>query len=368
MNILIAGRLGRYAERINALEALGHTLVYCTMPAPVQRPLPDDLKNPAIPQVVVTPRNAAELVRRLLSEYEIDVIYSLKNVWDGSLELLAIILDANVGVPVIRHYKEHYCRPSELERRSLMETDAQIYINNESLEWFRDTYQVRLNTAHVLDTDYLPAKYMTDEFRLKLFDNDGIPHLLMAGGLADNEGRSDVRDLCREMRRRGIVTHLYGRKFVGHDAAGVWGVGHECSRREYERLEQSGDAQLHDHVDPRQFVREWSVYDAGLMHPARPGSDGAAFFNYPNRLVPYLAAGLPLAQQSGEHRAMERLIRDEGVGFLYRDGAELAEVLHDRILLARLSAQVRARRHAYSAEAKAPALAAILARYAGSRP
>src|SRR5690349_16579950 len=104
MNILIAGRLGRYAERIGALKHAGHTLVYCTMPAPEQKPLPDDLKDTSIPCFKAERGAAGGLVRDLVDQYQIDLIYSMKNVWDGSLELLEEILDAQVDVPVIRHY------------------------------------------------------------------------------------------------------------------------------------------------------------------------------------------------------------------------------------------------------------------------
>ena len=364
MNILIAGRLGRYAERILALKHLGHNLVYCTMPAPHQKPLPDNLMDETIPQYIVKRGSARKVVLRLVDEYEIDIIYSMKNVWDGSLELLEEILDSNCGIPIVRHYKEHFCQPNDMERRSLLETDAQIYINDVALNYFRTTYSVRMDTAHILDTDYLPKKYMTDALQPKLYTQDGMPHLLMAGGASNNNRRNDVRELCQEVSRRGIQFHLYGRKFVGLNSSGVWGVNHEPSRLEYEQLETLGHLRLHDHIDPVAFVQEWSVYDAGLMHPARPGSDPAAFFNYPNRVAPYLSAGLPLAQQMGEHKAMEELVKREGIGFLYRDCDELVDILKDRQVIKRLTDRVLARRHAFTFEYHAPTLVGILARYA----
>jgi hypothetical protein len=156
VNILLAGRLGRYADRVLALSDRGHRLVYCTMPAPAQRPLPDDLKDDSIPRYVLSPSTARDHLTRLVDEHRIDVVYSMKNVWDGSLELVSELLDAGV-CPVVRHYKEHFCRPSELERRSLVETAGQIYINEESLAYFRDSYGVDPSTAHILETDYLPA-------------------------------------------------------------------------------------------------------------------------------------------------------------------------------------------------------------------
>lgn len=335
------------------------------MSAPTQKPLPDDLKDASIPKYTAERGAAGNLVRRLVAEYEIELIYSMKNVWDGSLELVEEILDAGINVPIVRHHKEHFCRPSERERRSLLETAGQIYINEESLDYFRQTYGVRLDTAHVLDTDYLPARYFAGALRPKIRQELGAPQLLMAGGLSSNHGRNDMRVLCRDLSRRRIGVHLYGRKFVGFNERGIWGVGHEPSRLAYERLEAEGCCRLYEHVEPDGFVAAWSGYDAGLMHPARlPEADPFAYFNHPNRLVPYLASGLPVMQQAGEHRAMERLIRRVGIGLVYESHKHLSELLHDRRLLQDVTGTVRRRRFEFTYEHHLPELINILSRYA----
>src|SRR5262245_58916436 len=108
MNILIAGRLGRYADRVLAVKQARHNIVYCTMPAPRQKPLPDDLKDPSIPSYIAKRGEAGKLIASIVHEHDIDVIYNMKNVWDGSLELLEEMLDARLDVPIIRHTKEHF--------------------------------------------------------------------------------------------------------------------------------------------------------------------------------------------------------------------------------------------------------------------
>lgn len=362
MNILLAGRLGRYAERILTLRDLGHQLVYCTLAPTKQRPLPDDLGDDAIPRYVLDRRTASETARRIVADHDIDVVYSMKNVWDGSLELVTAMLDAGVG-PIIRHYKEHFCQPSEAERRSLTETAAQIYINEASLDYFRRVYDVPLDTAHVLDTDFLPARYVTDELAPKLRHADGRPHLLVAGGVSATGGRNDVRLLCAAMARHRIHVHIHGAKFVGPDAEGTWRVGDRTAHDAYRALTETGYVHLHDHVDPPEFTRTFSAYDAGLMHVTASGTHDAAFqpLNRPNRLAAYSAAGLPLAQQSGGHDAMERLVEETGIGFLYRDHDELASILEDRERFAALTAVALRRRHELTYEANAPALVTVLA-------
>lgn len=362
MNILLAGRLGRYAERVLALRALGHTLVYCTLPPTRQKPLPDRL--PSVPYRVLERGSVAADVHALMTKYEIDVIYSMKNVWDGSLELVGELLDAGVG-PVVRHYKEHFCQPSVSERRSLIETDGQIYINEESFAYFSRLYGVASSTAHILDTDYLPAAYMTDELREKLYETDGRPHLLVAGGVSTTGGRNDIRELCARMRRRRVHVHIYGQKYVGPNAEGIWSAGDENARRTYESVTRSGFVHLHPHVEPAQFTAEWSRYDAGLMHINAKGTIDAPFqtMNRPNRMVPYLAAGLPLAQQAGRQAAMERMVAETGLGFLFTDYDELADALYDRELINLLTRRVIAARKSYTFENHAEELTGILRRY-----
>lgn len=361
MNILVAGRLGRYADRILALQRLGHHLIYCTMPAPHQKPLPDVLGDDSILRYSLEKGAAAQAaVRSIVREHDVEVIYSIKNVWDGSLELLEDVLDADLGVPIVRHYKEHFCEPSEIERRSLTETNAQIYINDESLDYFVETYGVSRQTAHILDTDYLPARYVDDELAPPLFDETGRPSVLYAGGLSDDGGRSDVREIVSRLARSGVIVHLFGRKYVGRDERGVVHTGHRSSQRAYEQLEQHGVVELHDHIEPAAFVRRWSRYDVGLMHAARPGTDRFARFNHPNRVAPYIAAGLPLAQQGTEHVALRRLIEERSIGINFEDPDELAELLHDRPALDHLKANVLGQRHEFTFEHHAPTLARIL--------
>lgn len=367
MNILVAGRLGRYPERIMALAELGHRLTYVTMPAPAQKPTPDLLPE-SVPQYRLEPGQATATLARIAEQHRIDVVYSLKNVWDGSLQLLAELLDAEVG-PVVRHHKEHFCEDDELERRALTATAAQIYINPESLDYFRGAYGVRTDTAHLMDPDYLPARYFTDDLAGKLHEQDGQPHLLVAGGVSSTQGRTDIRELCLAMSRRQVHVHIYGGKYIGPDAQSIWSVDNAHARGEYTRLAGEGFVHLHDHIPPERFVAEWSRYDAGLMHVAARGTHEVGFqrMNRPNRLVPYLAAGLPVAQQRGGQDAMERIVEQEAVGFVYGEYDELADILHDRARLAALGADVLGRRRDYTFERHAGHLAQVLARYAGRR-
>lgn len=365
MNILLAGRLGNYADRILTLKQRGHHLVYCTLPPARQRPVPDDLGDPSVPRHVLDRTTLHRQLRRIADTHQIDLVYSMKNTWDGSIELVTALLDIGIG-PIVRHYKEHFCQPGDAERRTLTETDGQIYINTESLEYFTRTYGVNQDTAHILDTDYLPARYMTGEFRPKLSEQDRRPHLLVSGGVSVSGGRNDIQELCLAMIRHRVHVHIYGMKFVGHDSAGVWGVDNEPASRRYRSLVESGYVHLHSPIGPDRFTAEWSVYDAGLMHVNAGHTHDAPFqpMNQPNRVSTNLAAGLPLAQQDGRQAAMLRLVEQTGIGFRYRDFDELADILHDRARLAELSRVARDQRHRFTFEHNCDELLRVLGRYA----
>jgi hypothetical protein len=277
------------------------------------------------------------------------------------------LIDGGVDLPLVRHYKEHAATPNQHERRMLLETDGQIYINHQSLEHFRALYGVPEWSAHIMDGDLIAARYMTDDFAPKLRHQDNEPHLLVVGNLAMSNNRQDMRALCEAMHKRRVHVHLYG-NYVGTDVQGRHVAGHAPTRRVYERMAQAlRYVHLHPYIGRDAFTREWSRYDAGMMHvPSHPAEAYAQFeqMNYPYRYSAYLAAGLPLAVQHAEQDAMKTLVQQHGIGLVYRDYDDLAEQVRDVQHMARLDDQARTQRTAFSFDAQAPHLVDILHQYA----
>lgn len=344
---------------------MGHRLVYAYVDHATVVPA----LAPAVTAVALSRRAMPAQVRDLVARHEIDVGYATMNEYDGSIEVLVELLDAGVAgvdLPVVRHYKEHSCAPSHAERRTLLETDGQIYINEESLDYFRRAYAVPGWSAHVMDADPIAARYMTDDLSPKLRHEDGEAHLLVAGNLSTWHDRQDMRPFCEEMSRRGVHTHLYG-NYIGRTAEGLHVSGYAPARRAYERMAAAlPRVHLHDYVPRDLFAREWSRYDAGVLHArADPGAPYARFepMNLPYRHSAYLAAGLPLAVQRGGQDAMERLAREAGVGLVFDGYDDLAAQLGDERHLAGLTERALRERHSFSFDAQAPRLAEILGAY-----
>jgi hypothetical protein len=363
MKILVAGMAGVYAERLLALRDAGHHLVYCTLTTDRK---PDDFRGADLPRFQLPADTAADALRRIIDDFEIDVAYCLKNSWDGSPALTDLLLRIG-AVPTVRHYKEHSARPDELERRTLLDTAAQIYINEESLAHFRSLYGVREDTAHILDTDYVPRRYLSDVSAEPEYDRDGRPHLVVPGSVSALGGRTDIRDLCRALTRRRVHVHIFGQKFIDRDRSDQWRAGAEPVRRAYQELVDGGYVHLHDPLPTERISAEWSRYDAGLMHLTSRDPREHAFqpMNQPNRVSTVLSAGLALAQQEGGQPAMERLVRRTGAGLLFRSPDELADLLEDRRAVATAREHALAVRESFTYEHHVPQLVGILSKYAG---
>jgi hypothetical protein len=312
---------------------------------------------------------AAPALRDALGDFDANVIYALLNAYDGSVEAVCELLEVGLGVPIVRHYKEHACLPWEPERRNLLETSAQVYVNRESFEHFQRLYGIRADSAHLLDADMISAKHMTDRFSLKLRVADGVPHVLIAGSVSASNDRYDVRAICIELDRRRIHTHLYA-KFVGLDTSGSIVSRDKNAEETYRRIERELDyVHLHDPVPPCDFTETWSQYDVGMMHARVDDRDQASAFqrlNLGHRYSAYLAAGLPLVVQRGGQDAMERFIQEQEVGLVFEDFGKLEALLRDERMLAELTLEVRARRRLFSFEAVTPTLLQILAAYANT--
>lgn len=362
LRILVLGSLGPNQDRILALSKhVSHLVFAYTEFHPNLLHL-----DPQLECVAAARRNLAPQIRSLIARHGINVVYSLLNAPDESTEATLELLDEGLEVPIVRHYKEHPCLPTLEERRVLLETAGQIYINNESFEYFRSAYQVRASSAHIMDADMISERYMSDDFALKEHTSDGKPHLLVAGGMSILNDRLDVRDLCFEMNRQEIHVHLYGYMAREHENRLI--VGDPDTKRSYEELqERLPYVHWHQYISPRHFCEVWSRYDAGFMHPRVDRTDKAARFeelNLPQRYTAYLAAGLPLAVCREGQSAMKRFVEEKQIGFVYSDYEELGEILHDRSYILALNGQVRAKRKEFSFEASADHLARILECYA----
>jgi hypothetical protein len=85
---------------------------------------------------------------------------------------------------------------------------------------------------------------------------------------------------------------------------------------------------IHAQIPPERFVKEWSQYDAGLLHVPRT-DDAFLRQNVPNRYSAYVAAGLPVALPAGRMPAMQRHLEALNVAVVYEEPSDLLRLLPD---------------------------------------
>jgi glycosyltransferase involved in cell wall biosynthesis len=333
LTILLAGELGFNPERIVAFEERGHTLYGMWVPKPETWDTTGPLPYAAMEDIPFD-RRWAERVR----EARPDIIYALLN-WQA-LDMVDAILEARLDIPLVFHFKEgpficieHGQWPRLV--RVLERSDGRVFIDHECLEWFQLATGGALDpaTTMILDGDLPKIDWMTDDWAPKLSAADGQIHTVCAG-------RPLGLDPFEALAAAGIHVHFYGRHFQqwfpNWTRAGL----------------ATGYMHLHDTVEPRDWVRELSRYDAGWFHVfgSTNGGDlrraGWDDLNLPARLGTYAAAGLPwiLRDNAPSRVALQRLAEQHGVGVQFRDFAHLAELLKDRDAMARRTDNMRAAR------------------------
>lgn len=348
LRILLVGELGFNPERIIALEERGHKLygLWMTHPEPWDTVGPLPFGN--IEDIPYGP-DWIDRARGL----QPDIIYALLN-WQA-LPLIDELFAARLPFPIVFHWKEGPFICQELGLwpalvRALTESDGQIFISAENRDWFDQALGGSLDRDRtlIIDGDLPKADWLTDDWQPKLSDLDGEIHTVCAGrplGL-------DPFDTIAEQR---IHVHFYGRHF----------------QQQFPNWTRNGLAtgymHLHPTVDPQDWVRELSRYDAAWFHviDSRNGGELRAAnwddLNLPARLGTYAAAGLPwiLKNNAPSIVAIERLARELDVGVLFHDHADLAAQLRDRDRLRRLTANMREHRHRFAFDTYADELIAF---------
>lgn len=330
LRILLVGELAYNADRVVAFEERGHTLFGLWMRDPywynTVGPLPfahcEDLD-------VACWRDEIARVRP-------DVIYALLN-WQAVPFAHAVLRD-NPGVPFVWHFKEgpFICLEKgtwpalvELYTRA----DGAIYSSPEMAQWFGTVGISDARPRLVLDGDLPKRDWFVDARAPRFARADDDFHTVVPGrpiGLHPH----NVAELARDR------IHLH---FYGDFTHGQW--------REWiaktMRL-APGYLHLHDNVDSRHWVDEFSRYDAGWLHYFRSDNRGELRranwddLNYPARIGTLAAAGLPLIQYDNHDAivAADRLARRLDVGIFCRDLAELRPQLADAERMEALRANV----------------------------
>jgi glycosyltransferase involved in cell wall biosynthesis len=338
LRILLVGELAYNADRVVALEERGHTLLGLWMRDPywynTVGPLPfahcEDLD---------AARWRAEIAR-----VKPDVIYALLN-WQA-VPFAHEVLSGNPGVPFVWHFKEgpFIC----LEKgtwRELAElcarADGVVHSSPEMGQWLASAGIPASQPRLVLDGDLPKRDWFAGQRARRISADDGDLHTVVPGrpiGLHPH----DVAGLAAQrihLHFYGDFTHGQWREWIAKTHALAPGYLH-----------------LHDNVDQRHWLREFSRYDAGWLHYFRSDNAGELRranwddLNYPARMGTLACAGLPMIQYDNRDAivATDRLARALDVGVFCRDLRELGAALRDAPRMAALRDNVWRQRDVFT--------------------
>jgi hypothetical protein len=361
LRIVLAGELAYHADRVLALEALGHRLYGLWMREPgwynTVGPLPfghvEDLPH--------------DDWRAALARIEPDLIYAQLN-WQAVPFAHEVMCAARVipgggagdkhgGIPFVWHFKEgpFICMEKgswPLAAALCREADGCIWSTPELRDWFASAVPgARAGPQHVLDGDLPRREWFARTRAPQLASRSGAVHTVVPGrpiGLHP--------PMVAELARHDVHLHFYG-----DFSHGLWRDWISTTRA-------VAPAHLHlhahAHVGPERWVEEFSRYDAGWLHVFESRNGGEIRradwddLNYPARLATLAAAGLPPIQRAtpGAIVATQTLSAALGIGLFFDTIDDLARQLRDRPRMAALRSRAWDARLRFCFDEHVPAL------------
>ncbi|MGY1672301.1 glycosyltransferase [Geodermatophilus sp. SYSU D00710] len=328
LSVLVVGELAFNPERVLALAERGHRITGLWTGDALGDATVGPLPFGHVPDL---DRDAwREGVRDLAP----DVVWAQLN-W-RAVPFAHAVRRAFPDLPFVWHFKEAPQRSVVRGEWPLLAdlvcgADAVLLATEEERDWFALALSGRVDPARlgVLDGDLPKRDWLDAPLSPRLSDADGQPHAAVAG-------RPSGLDLewVLALADRGVHTHLYGQVRAPGPKGSWTGWLDEALAR------APGFVHVHPAVGPEDWVRELSRHDAGWLHRFDSANGGdlrrATWddLNSPARLPVCLAAGLPLLQQAnpGSRVSVERVLREDGTGLLYRSADDVAAVLHEEVV------------------------------------
>ena len=364
MNILIVGALGTNGSRLKQLHRRGCRLTYLSTFYFVDS-LWDFQDGTLTYEHFSSPEELADgdffeqRVRNLVRRDSIDLIYCLLNYPDGSNEFTRRLIRMNLDIPIVRHYKEHRCQAEDLEREVLLGTRGQIYENTESVRYFKETYGVGNRFLVALGDPPQYASFVTETLPEPISGSGETIHVVSftsnntCEAKGPDYGRYSIEEIVEVLADGGIHVHIYGHMPL------------DC-RAVYKTIQHRYPEYVHVYgfVDSRTTCNIVAAYDWGLVysHPRRlwPFLETEQWhfnrLNSPGKMAQYIAAGVPFFLKRGIYDFMERVVMENGFGFVFDDYDSLILQLKDRSAWAYYRENLRQHKFRFSMEAQADSM------------
>jgi glycosyltransferase involved in cell wall biosynthesis len=297
----------------------------------------------------------AAALPEILDDLAPDVIHS-HNLPD---ELTVLALEETAGrIPVIHDvhdmqslrltpYEDGFPEPADplaLERRAVEESAALVTVSPELADALAARY--RLPRRLVVYANYALARDLPAALAPARPRRSGPPRIVYQGTLSINGGHYDLRGLFAAIAGQGVSLDVYPARAAPeyHSIPGI---------------------RVHETLPAAELLRELPHYDygwAGFNSTLNgPHLDTAL----PNKLYEYLGCGLPVITL--EHRALRRMLREEGVGIALDRVEDLAAALAEADAGA-LRDRIAAARERFTVEHEIDRIAALYREVADTIP
>lgn len=254
----------------------------------------------------------------VVAEYEPDVVHS-----HNLPDVLTVRANELVAgrIPVVHDvhdlqslrrtvYEDGFPEPAEpleLERRALEESTAVVTVSEELMDVLRRRY--RLPGRSLVFPNYALSSELPRPL-VRAQHSFVSPHLVYQGTISTNGGHYDLRKIFEALVDEGFAVDVYPNRVVG----------------EYRELaDRLSGLTLHEPCPPAEMLRQLPRYDFGWAgfnaELNKPHLDTAL----PNKIFEYLACGLPVL--AFPHRAIRRLLTDDGLGIVVAHPREIAAEL-----------------------------------------
>lgn len=323
LKILLVGELAYNPERIYALEERGHQLYGLWM------------KRPSFGFTTVGPLPFGHVTdiahdqwEEKIKEIKPDIIYALLNF--GAVPLAYEVMTRFPSIPFVWHFKEgpSFCMANGMWDeliRLYSRANGKIYINPEVKDWF-ELFIPSSGHSFILDGDLPKIDCFTEEYSPRLSARDGEIHTVVPGRMI-GVTPDDILFYAKEH----IHIHVYIENYLSGQ--------NELIKRALQAVPDY--FHLHPNCSSKDWVREFSRYDAGWLHCFQSQNEGNLMLaswddlNIPARMNTLAAAGLPMIQKdnTGHIVAMQSRIKKINAGIFFRTNNDLSRQLHDKNLM-----------------------------------
>jgi len=300
-------------------------------------------------------REPAAALARAVEEFRPDVIH-IHNLPDLLTVIALEVVDGRVPVIHDVHdlqslrrtpYEDGFDDPEDpaaLEAAAVTGCAGLVAVSPQMLDEIEARYEVSAPTLlfanYALERDLAPTAGPRGRAT-------GPPRVVYQGSLSANGSHYDLRDQFAAIAASGVTIDV----FPNRDAPAY-----------RELADRTPGLRVMGTLEPAALLRALPAYDIGWAAFNTALNSAHVDTALPNKAFEYLASGLPVA--AGPHRALRRLVEEEGVGFVVEDPGALGDQLA-RVDLNALRIRVAERRHRFTVEGHIGELAAFYDEVAG---